>query len=203
MSSTLTILGMYNYDATIFDDMVLPENVDRDTLVRNIISELAEVEVLYSDPDYLKYAITNWSYKEIAVWNRLAESFELEYNPLYNVDATEYTKETRDLKATEVGSNTGSTTANDTSTHKVAGFNDSSLTNAEQDTSDGSSSSTANSNINKTDKGDIITEHRRYGNIGVTKSTELMKSELDIRPQLNIYNFIIESFKNRFCLLIY
>ena len=211
MSSLLTILGMYNYDDTIFDGMVVPSLIDKDTLVKNIISELAEVEILYSNPDYLKYAITNWSYKEISVWERLADTYEMEYNPLYNVDATEYTKETRDLKNTEVGSNTGSST--DTTegatnnTHKVVGFNDGSLTTANKDEGDMSSSnsstSSMNSNINRTDKGDIITEHRRYGNIGVTKSTDLVLSEFETRPKLNMYNFIIDSFKSRFCLMIY
>ena len=211
MSSLLTILGMYNYDDTIFDGMVVPNLIDKDTLVKNIISELAEVEILYSNPDYLKYAITNWSYKEISVWERLAETYQMEYNPLYNVDATEYTKETRDLKNTEVGSNTGSST--DTTegatnnTHKVVGFNDGSLTNANKDegdmTSSNSSTSSMNSNINRTDKGDIITEHRRYGNIGVTKSTDLVLSEFETRPKLNMYNYIIDSFKSRFCLMIY
>ena len=211
MSSLLTILGMYNYDDTIFDGMVVPSLIDKDTLVKNIISELAEVEILYSNPDYLKYAITNWSYKEISVWERLADTYQMEYNPLYNVDATEYTKETRDLKNTEVGSNTGSSTdtteGTTNNTHKVVGFNDGSLTTANKDEGDMSSSnsstSSMNSNINRTDKGDIITEHRRYGNIGVTKSTDLVLSEFETRPKLNMYNFIIDSFKSRFCLMIY
>lgn len=223
MSSLLTILGMYNYDDTIFDDMVVPSLIDKNVLIRNIISELAEVEILYSDPHYLKYAITNWSYKEISVWERLADTYQMEYNPLYNVDATEYTKESRDLKNTEVGSNTGTSTDTGSSTdttegtnnniHKVVGFNDGTLTNANKDegdmtsssstTSSSSNTSSMNSNINRTDKGDIITEHRRYGNIGVTKSTDLVLSEFETRPKLNMYNFIIDSFKSRFCLMIY
>ena len=203
MSSLLTILGLYNYNDTIFDDMYLPEGLDKDYLIKNLISELAEVEILYSNPDYMKYMITAWSLKEAPTWERIYKTSQLEYNPLYNVDATEYTKETRDLKGTEVGTNTGSATGTSNNTHKVAGYNDNNLTQSDKDEGDSSTSSTMNSNINRTDKGDIVTEQRRFGNIGVTMSQQLVRAELDLIPELNVYNYIIESFKNRFCLLVY
>lgn len=204
MSSTMSILGLYNYDATIFDNMKLPTQVDKETLIGNILSECAEVEILYSDPEYIKYAIGLWSSKELATWQRLADTFELEYNPLYNVDATEYTKETRDLHGTETGSNVSASSGSNKNTHKVAGYNtENVLTASESDEGENSENGTLNTDINRSDTGDIITEHRRYGNIGVTKSTELLQSELDTRPKLNIYNYIIDSFKSRFCLMIY
>ena len=203
MSSLLTILGLYNYNDTIFDNMYIPEGLDKDLLIKNLISELAEVEILYSNPDYMKYMIEAWSLKEAPTWDRIYKTSQLEYNPLYNVDATEYTKETRDLKGTEVGTNTGSATGTSNNTHKVAGYNDNNLTQSDKDEGDSSTSSTMNSNINRTDKGDIVTEHRRFGNIGVTMSQQLVRAELELTPELNVYNYIIESFKARFCLLVY
>lgn len=187
MSSLLTILGLYNYDDTIFDNMHIPEGLDKNYLIKNLISELAEIEILYSNPDYMKYMITAWSYKEAPTWDRIYKTSQMEYNPLYNVDATEYTKET--------GENTGSNTASNSNTHNVAGYNDNTLTPAEKNEGDVSSTSSLNTNI--------ITEHRRYGNIGVTMSQQLIKAEMDLIPELNVYNYIIESFKNRFCLLVY
>lgn len=219
MGALLSVLGLYNYDNTLFDRLVLPEGIDKDILIENIISECAELEVLYSDPDYLKYAIGVWSNKELPTWYRLLRTSELEYNPLYNVDATEYTKESRDLKSTEAGTNTNTTSGSDTTIdsgtnsnlHKVNGFNQAGLTEAEKDegavdntsTNTSNATSNLNTNINKTDKGDIITEHRRYGNIGVTMSQQLVKAEIDLVPELNVINYIIDSFKNRFCLLVY
>ena len=203
MGALLSVLGLYNYDASLFDRLVLPEGIDKDTLIENIISECAELEVLYSDPDYFKYAIGVWSNKELPTWYRILRTSELEYNPLYNVDATEYTKESRDLKETETGVNTSSDTSSSSNTHKVNGFNASGLTDAEKDEASGNASSSLNTNVNKTDKGDIITEHRRYGNIGVTMSQQLVKAEIDLAPELNVMNYIIDSFRNRFCLLVY
>ena len=307
MGATLSILGLYAYDSSLFDRLVLPEKVDKDTLIENIISECAEFEVLYSDPEYMKYAIGVWSNKELPTWYRVLNTSELEYNPLYNVDATEYTKETRALLSSEEGvnttssnstSNTSENGSNDTTSsgtnkttesgssdtteggtssttesgtssatesgtnkltesgsnsnlHKVNGFNQAGLTDSEKDegansktanttinntsntttsgtnntttsgttntTTSGTSNTTIsdnvstvnnasselNTNINRSDTGDIITEHRRYGNIGVTMSQQLVKAELDLAPELNVMNYIIDSFKNRFCLLVY
>lgn len=235
MGATLSILGLYTYDTSLFDRLVLPEKVDKDTLIENIISECAELEVLYSDPDYMKYAIGVWSNKELPTWYRVLKTSELEYNPLYNVDATEYTKESRDLKSTETGTNVNTYSGSDTTVdngsnttedsgsnsnlHKVNGFNNNGLTDESKDegsvnntsttdTSNTSTTTSSNTNnldtdINKTDTGDIITEHRRYGNIGVTMSQQLVKAELDLIPELNVMNYIIDSFKNRFCLLVY
>lgn len=41
------------------------------------------------------------------------------------------------------------------------------------------------------------------GNIGVTTSQMMLEQELEIAPKLNIMNYMIASFKNRFCLLVY
>ena len=54
-----------------------------------------------------------------------------------------------------------------------------------------------------TDKGTITTTNRRYGNIGVTMSQDMARKEMDVRPEMNMMNYIIKSFKNRFCLLVY
>ena len=43
----------------------------------------------------------------------------------------------------------------------------------------------------------------RYGNIGVTTSQQMAEQEIELAPKLNITNYIIDSFKNRFCLLVY
>ncbi|MBO7251465.1 MAG: hypothetical protein J6V25_02440 [Oscillospiraceae bacterium] len=54
-----------------------------------------------------------------------------------------------------------------------------------------------------TDTTAIDTDSNISGNIGVTTSQQMLEQELAIVPKLNIFNTIIESFKNRFCLLVY
>lgn len=53
------------------------------------------------------------------------------------------------------------------------------------------------------DDTEITHTSRIHGNIGVTTSQQMLESELEVAPKLNIMNIIIESFKNRFCLLVY
>ena len=93
----------------------------------------------------------------------------------------------------------------------MTGFNNNNFTNSEQETSDIKRSNeeviankeNANSSGTNRDYGTITTTNRRYGNIGVTKSTELLRDAMAVTPELNVYKFIIDSFIEKFCLLIY
>lgn len=51
--------------------------------------------------------------------------------------------------------------------------------------------------------GALTTEGNISGNIGVTTSQQMAQQELDIAPLLNIMNYIVQSFKDRFCILVY
>lgn len=100
MKATISILGLYNFDNTLFDNMVLPSGIDRDTVINNMLLELAELEVIYSNFDVLKMSIGMWSKKELPVWEKLYATTQFEYDPISNYDRTEEwtEKETRDLK---------------------------------------------------------------------------------------------------------
>ena len=203
MSVNLSILGLYNYDNSLFSDMALPEGVDREILANNILMECAELEALYSDPGFMKFAINQWSSKEIITWNSLKDTFELEYNPIWNVDGTETTILTKDLYGSNTNSENGVNTGSGNNTHQVNGFNEAGLKDADKDLSTTSMNTSVDNSGSYADKGTETTVHTRGGNIGVTMSQQLLEAELEVRPKLNIYNYIIESFKNRFCLLIY
>ena len=45
-------------------------------------------------------------------------------------------------------------------------------------------------------------ERRETGNIGVTTTQQMIKEEREV-DQFNIYDYIVQSFKRRFCLLVY
>lgn len=107
----------------------------------------------------------------------------------------------------------------DTNTNKITGFDSNSLvTHDSSDTLYGHlNTNTANgSNTNtygRTDSyqhGEKI-EHTggsersllAYGNIGVTTSQEMLTQEMDIAKIVQVVPIIIESFKNRFCLMVY
>ena len=104
MRSTLTLMGMYRTRPDIFDLMHLPTTLDRDMMVNGILLECAELEVLYSNPDFFKLAVENWSARELESWEWLLSTQHYDYNPIWNVDVHDSNrydrKETRNLAGT-------------------------------------------------------------------------------------------------------
>ena len=187
MRSTLTILGLYNYDTCIFENLVVPDGVDAATAVNSICMDNADLEIMYPEPDTMKFLIGLWSTRMLPVWERVYKAINTEYNPLENYNR----KET--YNQTDTGESSASSDA--TSTNKVAGYNDTTLTNSGQ-TVDNSSGS-GNSKLSSVRMSNVS------GNIGVTTSQQMLNQELDVAERTDIYKYISESFKQRFCLMVY
>lgn len=100
MRAVVDLIGMYNYDNTVLDLMLVPEELDRQTLIDNLLMQSAEMELLYNNVGFLKQAIGSWSKKNIDIWNRLYETTQYEYNPIWNKDGHIIDTETRDLAGT-------------------------------------------------------------------------------------------------------
>ena len=350
MTSNMSVLGLYTYDNTLFANMNYPEGFeteDKTNLVNNLLCELAEMEVLYTSPAFMKTIIGVWSYKEKPTWDRIYAAAQLEYNPIENYDRQESStdttaatrkhsgsdsvtntgndvtaysgsdtvtnagtdtttnsgKDTMQDSGTEAVANTGTdTTTNsgkdttqdsgteavantgtdstthggtDTTTNKVAGFDSGNLENHDSSAvahghtesllhghtatttfgkkeelthghvealqhghtatttfgkkeelthghvealqhghtvtnAMGHSETLTHGHVATTQHGEQIKDDssvtrssRIHGNIGVTTSQQMLEQELEVAPKLNIMNVIIESFKNRFCLLVY
>lgn len=195
MRATISILGLYNLNEEVFDDLTVPTGVDSELLIENLVAELAELELIYSDYNFMKFMIGVWSRKELPTWERVYKASVKEYDPIENYDRQE--------EWTDEGESTGKGSSNSTTSnnlqHNVAGFNSTTLVNASKDTetATGQGSTTDDRSMESTHKG------RVHGNIGVTTSQQMLQSELDIAPKLNVYDYIINSFKNRFCLQVY
>lgn len=101
MRATVDLIAMYNYDNTLLDLMQIPEDIDRATLIDNLLMESAEQELLYSNLGFLKQAIGSWSAKQLPIWQHLLDTTKYEYNPIWNKDGTVTETETRDLKGHE------------------------------------------------------------------------------------------------------
>lgn len=227
MGAMLSFMGLYQADSTLFDLLTVPAGVDKSLLVDNFLLDSAELEAIYPEPEFMKNALGIYSARQLKVWESLAKTFELQYNPIWNVDGTVTEKETRDLQHADSGktsrkdsssgteSETGSGTNGGTLQTDHAGFNSSTYGADEKQTSSNSASSTINrtnsGSGNSTssdersgsDTGTIERETTRTGNIGVTTTQQMLNEELETRPKLNIYKYIIEDLKSRFCLLIY
>ena len=97
----LSIMGMYEYDNTIFDGMDIPTYTDTDnnvhvidksTVINNICLKCAELELIYSKIDTMKLAIGVWSVANQETWRKMIETQFIKYNPIWNVDADETEK---------------------------------------------------------------------------------------------------------------
>ena len=106
----LSPLGLYNWDDTIFDLMQIPEELDKDTLIDNLLAETAELEVLYPNPVVFKNLVGVWSAKEIDVWNKLYATTQYEYNPIENYNRYEEGSEGGTGRTTHSGTDTSADT---------------------------------------------------------------------------------------------
>ena len=209
---TISVLGLYNYDNDIFENMAVPENVDKTLLVDTILTECAELEILYPNSDFFKSAVATWSLKELPVWNKL--------NELWSVDGLDSEYDYRRTRTPNIsrsktgydteapsGTITDTATNNNTTTDSVSAYNSSSFENREQSVTNGGNSNvrsfqnyenrTTYNSINAETGTETIVETGHKKPIA-----EIIKEASEIAIN-NIYDYITESFKERFCLLIY
>ena len=88
-SATMTLIGMYNYRNDIFNELVLPTGIDADLFKNALLMKGGEFEVLYPDPDFLKYSIKIWSSKWFRTFSEWLRGTEQRWNPIYNYDRFE------------------------------------------------------------------------------------------------------------------
>ena len=89
--SKLSILGLYQYDQSLFDNLNFPADFtanDRETLINNLLMDCAEFECVYPNFDFCKAAIGWWSKSRLQVWQKLYNSTMFVYNPIWNKDGT-------------------------------------------------------------------------------------------------------------------
>lgn len=243
MKATLSVLGLYRYNPNVLNTLHVPDGVDKQNVIDNILLECAELEVLYPDDVFFSMAVDVWSKKELPTWEHIYNMGQIEYNPLENFDRYEETTDTRTEQAKDSG--TDSQTVNDTFSSSldddgtstgtttnggldqvsslVSAFDNTGLSphdtvetlhghtvsesgsHDNRQESSGTSSSVGNLIHGKqTDTtGETTHTGHLHGNIGVTTVAQMMQGELDTFPKINIVSYITESFRNRFCLLVY
>lgn len=243
----LSIIGLYNWDDQIFDNLHLPDGVDPEEVKLNILFECGTLSMLYPDWDFMYHAIDYWSKKELPTWERVYQLSKLEYNPIENYDRIEdeteaentaenrlrSTQESRSNSASSESSlmsedHSGTTQRNvdqNNTINQVAGFNTDTLANQGATIGNTQSSSSSdgdalhnetqkNSNSgedsttgNESNQADLNRNRTRssrvHGNIGVSTPADMMEKELSIYPKINVVEYIVNSFKRRFCVLVY
>ena len=233
MRATLSLMGMFEYDSTILDFFRYPDKwrpEDKDIFVNKLLLDTAELEVLYPNPNILKTAIKCWSSAEVQNWNKLYNTTVLEYNPIWNKDGTitETEKHIKNNNYTDVtdgkiadhsttnGNENTDTTGNTNEKDYVFGFNSESAAQSGQTVTDDTGNSkttnstntdattTNNTNFKHDENENIDREFTRteQGNIGITTTQQMINEEREV-DKFNLMDYIIDSFKQRFCILVY
>ena len=224
-SAILTLIGLYTYDHTLFDNIELPDGIEKDLVIDSIIMRGGEYEVMYPNPDLLKEAIGSWSkrWKNVFYnWKRATDDMD-DINPLDNYDRYEEWEDTgtNQSHSIDVMNGSGSTLGHDssngsgnvTSTDKISADDSNSFVNKTQNTqsnttnitADTSTSSSTNTNSTADTNGTTNSKHTGHlrGNIGITTSSTMYKEFIEVmRDYGNIYEAIAYVFCNAFVIPI-
>lgn len=82
MHATLSFNGLLEGYPQLFDGLVVPDTVDKDTVVNNLLLDTMELEVMISSGPVMARALSVYSAKMLPSWARYAKAMDLEYNPL-------------------------------------------------------------------------------------------------------------------------
>lgn len=178
----LSIYGLNEYDPTIWNGFELPAELDRKTVVDSIVTECAELELLYPNAPYMNRLIRLWSQRRRKAWEELYKTTVLEYNPIWNKDGK--TVETRDL--------TGSVETEGSDENAVSAF--------DEEGYHPESKQTSKVGTGTTDKGTVT--RIEQGNIGLTSTQELIRQQRVV-VEFTLIDQIVTEFKQRFCIMKY
>lgn len=156
LGATLSVLGLYNEDNSLFDLMQFPEDfttAQKKTVTDNILIECAELEFLYPNPTVAKNIIGIWSYKEVPYWDRVYKASQLEYNAIENYRRTE----TETIEDDREEQHSGSDTSTDSGTESLA------KTGTDTNRAGGTDSTTINNTGSEEASGDDRTDNNITG----------------------------------------
>ena len=176
--SKVTIVGLYNYDDSLFDNMLLPDGIDRGNLIYNILERAGDFALLYPDFDFMKMMIGVWSKNCYVVITKLLRTTQVEYDPIENYN-----------RRGEI-SRQASGQSNSNSKNAQTAFDSIEFRDTDRQESAGTSAAT-----------EAVTEHL-HGNIGVTTTQQMIEQERKVSTY-NIYDVVTRDFINRFCIELY
>lgn len=211
----ITLYGFYQYDNTILDEIIVPEGMDREMLIAEIIKNSGELYPYHQQPNMLKLNVQNWFSRNLYNFTQMYTALTAEYSPIENYDRTETISRVTensgsDTETTTLGSkNITQTIGNSVNVTGVSAYNESDFTNREKETgnnSDTITSTDSGSDTAKTDYGMKRKEtenNRIHGNIGVTTSQTMITEEIKLRARYDLYKVIAQMFEHEFLIQVY
>lgn len=204
--ASLSIYGLYSYNPQIFDNLVLPDGLDKDLLVSDILTECSDFTLLYPNYDFMKMLIGVWSQKELLIWTRLHESETIEYNPIENYDRHESISRNVSSEASgeSIANSKASSTGSGTSKAGRTAYDSGSIKDVAQTdniNADQSQGDSTESSSSSTSGVETVVNHA-HGNIGVTTAQQMIEGYREV-SKFCVYDYIVQSFKDRFCVQVY
>ena len=185
----ITLEGFDRY-INLFENISLPDELDKDMCISFIKYRSGDLYTYIQQPIKLKEQIEKWflSYKEN--FRRVYNAMVVEYSPIENYDRIEEWTDNEEAKIKNK-INEENSTENKTSAFNTSSYQPNDIT-----------SDKRNSNSENENKNNLYHSGRIHGNIGVTKNTDMIESELSLRIN-NVYLFIAELFEKHFLIQIY
>ena len=221
MSTTakITMIGMYNHDEKLFDEMTLPPEINKEDFINTFLLNYGEFPVMYPSWQILKFAIGVWSKKWYHSIERIIRAMTEDYDPLHNYDRHEQYTDTEnksETNTTEYGStitetDTRQIDTDGTNTGEVSAYNEDTYQPDNKQTIDNTEvhSGAVETERDGKDTNDmtgnrgLTHEGHLYGNIGVTKSTDMLMDELTVRRNQNILDIVSEMLFKEVCIYTY
>lgn len=205
-SCKITMIGMYQFDNTLFDGLTLPDGINKQTAVNEILMRAGEFEVNYPDISFMKLAIEHWGNKHFRTFDKWIKALNIEFEPLYNYDRyEEYEDEKENKQKSNAKSETDTTSTNDvTLTHDVSAYDAATYQPRDKEITDGDGTvkGKGESSTDATENETLKHTAHLYGNIGVTTSTQLLEDYIRVE-RFNIYEQLADIFVDEFCIRVY
>lgn len=181
----MTLIGLTNWANTqvppgpandLWDLMNLPEGIDKNTVINNIIMRGGEYEVLYPNYNYMRAFIGVWSNKHYRTFQKWITALSLEYNPLENYNRHEEYTDIGTNGSTRTGSRTGSVTNNDRIANTGTQTNQTAYNSTNTEGKSGTDTTTRTDNLTEQLTGstteDNTTTSRTNGTVTQSKDTK-------------------------------
>ena len=254
MRLKFSLWALYDADNELFENLVLPDGIDSeeaDNMLQDLMAETIDMDLIYTDAEYMKWYIGVWSKKKLFEWQKIWDALQVTFSPIENYDRIEDTTDAKDITDTKNWSDDHTRTDNLADDHtttndlahdytetrdlrnspvtetQTAAYDSATYQAKEKVTVTGSDtgtdrnvgtdtgtqrtagSNTGTQRIAGTDSGtlrsagtNIRTSHI-HGNIGVTKSTEMLKEYVDLYNNICFEDVFIADFIRQFIRMVY
>lgn len=212
-----SILALYEYDPDVFQylkvpdlkdihmtaDMIeFPPELNKETLIENILMECAEMSLVYPDPETMQRMVKIWTDVYYPTWCDLYKTLLYKYNPIWNKDGSYTDERTLSRADTGTAASQGSNSVHGDLKNNVTGFDTNAYSPNTQQVTDNSGSFNQSGNTSDNRAENEKTVHTEAGNIGVTTTQQMIREQREI-VEFNLYDYITRAFKNKFCVMVY